>query len=370
MKRASVCLSLLLAALALAGALTLAESMEMLSLTKTVNQNEYHVGDVLTVTLTFTGADSPLPVVVVDRNPDARYLSILTDTGSISPPAYYSETLDAVVWENELDPLVSQTMTFQMQVISMPVTALTTGHEIINRAWMTASSHIVLSKEATDTIRIVPHTAYLPFVMREYARLVNGDFERGLTGWVPARGPFEGHGTGMPQEGLNGYAWLGDPEGTANNLLHVGYGSISQRLTVIKPYLRFRYRVLSYDIARRHDGQFYDTFEVSVDVSPEDIGDAERSAVCGVDATLNPERTLDVTAPGLVFCGGQPKDFGAGEEKWDSGWKTVLLDLSAFQARNVTLYLTIWSREYQSENLEDKAWWHTWAYVDDIALRE
>jgi len=55
---------------------------------------------------------------------------------------------------------------------------------------------------------------------------------------------------------------------------------------------------------------------------------------------------------------------------WDSGWKTVTLDMSTFQGQNITLYLSVWSREYESQYYNNRAWYNTWAYVDNLNPQE
>jgi hypothetical protein len=78
---------------------------------------------------------------------------------------------------------------------------------------------------------------------------------------------------------------------------------------------------------------------------------------------------LFVSGAGLVFCGGRPGN--AAGTRWDTGgWRTVTLDLNAFQGQNVTLYLTLWSREYDAPYYNDRAWFNTWAYVDHVQPRD
>jgi hypothetical protein len=215
----------------------------------------------------------------------------------------------------------------------------------------------------------VAMTVHLPLVARKYRPFVNGDFGDGLMGWEMGRGPFRGHGSGLPQSVVDfdggQRALLGDPD-AADNFIPVGYGTVSQTFTLNKRYLRLQYWVSSYDIARGEE-RYYDTFEVSINRSPADISDAERdNRDCDTEAGLNPEGTVTVSGDGLAFCGGRPGTTGLGTP-WDTGgWKTVALDLNAFQGTNVTLCLAIWSREDDPRYYNDHAWFNTWAYVDNV----
>jgi hypothetical protein len=225
------------------------------------------------------------------------------------------------------------------------------------------------SDVAFDEVTVtVEYTAYLPILARNYRLFVNGSFEDGLTGWDTGRGPFSGHGSGLPQSVVvfreDYRALLAEEGDLAPGSIPVGYGYIAQTFTVDRPYVQLQYWVFSHDIAKG-DGYYYDTFEVSLNRSPSQILDSERESRGCASTALNPEGTLTVSGDGLVFCGGRPGT-SAGT-LWDTGgWKTVTLDLSAFQGTNVTLYLAIWSREYGSPDWDDRAWFNTWTYVDNV----
>jgi hypothetical protein len=222
--------------------------------------------------------------------------------------------------------------------------------------------------DARRTTDVITTYTYLPLVAQGYRLFVNGDFEAGLAGWETARGPFDGHGSGLPQGAVafdgGRRALLGEPD-AADHFIPVGYGAIAQTFTLNVRYLKLRYWVFSYDIARG-ETRYYDTFEVSINRPPADISDAEREDRGCAGARLNPEGTVSLSGDGLALCGGRPGATGWGSP-WDSGgWKTVALDLSAFQGANVTLYLAAWSREVDAPFYDDHAWYNTWAYVDDV----
>jgi hypothetical protein len=223
--------------------------------------------------------------------------------------------------------------------------------------------------DADDQPFTVVMTVHLPLVARKYRPFVNGDFGDGLMGWETGRGPFDGHGSGLPHSVVDfdggQRALLGDPD-ASDYYIPVGYGTLSQTFTLNKRYLRLQYWVSSYDIARG-DERYYDTFEVSINRPPAHISDAERdNRDCDTGTGLNPEGTVTVSGDGLAFCGGRPGTTGVGTP-WDTGgWKTVALDLNAFQGTNVTLCLAIWSREDDPRYYNDHAWFNTWAYVDNV----
>jgi hypothetical protein len=216
----------------------------------------------------------------------------------------------------------------------------------------------------------VDYTIYLPIVRRNYRQFANGGFEDGWSGWDTQPGPFSGHGSGLPQSvvifGGGNRALLGEPS-ASNDSIPVGYGTIAQTFTLEKRYVRLQYWIFSYDIARGSQ-RYFDTFEVSVNRPPDQISTAERHSRGCANSMLNPEGTVTVSEDGLVFCGGQPGSSGQGTLWNTQGWKTVTLDLSAFRGTNVTLYFTIWSREYESPFYKDQGWFNTWAYVDNVQL--
>jgi hypothetical protein len=217
------------------------------------------------------------------------------------------------------------------------------------------------------------YTKFLPIAFQGYALFGNGGFEDGLQAWTAGRGPFDGHGSGLTQRAVSfsggERALLGQGGDLAPGTIPVGYGTLSQTWTVKQRYLSLDYWVISYDNAKTDRG-YFDTFEVSVNRSPTEISNSERHTQgCDESARLNPGGMLVVSGAGLVFCGGHPGTSSG--TRWDTGgWRTVTLDLNAFQGRNVTLYLTLWSREYETPYYNDRAWFNTWAYVDNVRPRD
>ena len=252
--------------------------------------------------------------------------------------------------------------------LTVPITA---GGSV-DHAVITVTSQLSPSMWITVAdVTTVTAYSYLPWVSRNFSRLVNGSFENGLAGWTTGQGPFSvdgGHGSGLPQTETGDQALLGNPDAQHKHL-PVGYGYISQTFTLLKPYLELSYRVLSQDIATGTQ-PYYDTFEVLVNRSPDEILNTDRDS-----ASWNPTG-ITLTVPstgGLAFYSGAPgtKD-DVGTRLWDSGYLTVTLDLSDLQVKgeNVTLCLVLWNREYSSPFYDDQGWYNTWAYVDNLSLRE
>jgi hypothetical protein len=284
-------------------------------------------------------------------------------SGVVSYTVEYSRTSDTV-WQEWLASTTATSMTF---------TAPTTDTTYTFR--VTAYDQVGNSADATTMTWVGDYQIYLPLVVNNYYRLANGDFEDGLNGWTTGRGPFSGHGTGMPQSAVlyagSQQALLGD-WAAPNGAINVGYGYVAQTFVVEEQYLRLQYRVFSYDIVKSNaSGRYFDTFEVSIDKPPSQITDGERDSRGCTTTNLNPTGTLVVPAGGaLAFCGGRAGPSSVVGTQWDSGSRTVTLDMSAYQGKSVTLYVSIWSREYESAYYNDQGWFNTWAYVDNVSLEE
>jgi hypothetical protein len=206
---------------------------------------------------------------------------------------------------------------------------------------------------------------YFPSIMKPIA---NGDFNNGLAEWEHGKGPFvvDGgpHGSGLPQSVVsvngNNVALLGNPSFTDGSI-PVGYGYIAKNFNVVNNSLEFEYHLITFDIAVAKDG-YYDTLEVSVNTKPDQIINAQRNAI-GCPTPDNAPQIVKVTAPGLAFCTGGT---GTGNTKKDYGLQNLSLDLSAFKGQNVTVYFTLWSREYGSSYYDDHAFYNTWVTIDNV----
>ncbi len=223
----------------------------------------------------------------------------------------------------------------------------------------------------------MPHKVWLPIVMRDYAPLTNGDFEQDWLGWTHGPGQFNGHGSGLPQSiVLTGTyrALLGDPQyddPLQNYHIPVGYAYAAQKFSVPSgaPVLSVSFRVRSLDVSYGiSTTRYFDTFEVSINTPPDQVTNSERDGTAhGCQSTaLNPDNvTRNVTIDGLIACAGGPAGRQTGT-MWDSDWRTVRLDLSAFAGQNITLYFANWNREYESPYYDDQGYFNTVTYIDNV----
>ncbi|MHB0875074.1 MAG: beta strand repeat-containing protein [Anaerolineae bacterium] len=218
---------------------------------------------------------------------------------------------------------------------------------------------------------LTEYRSFTPVTLARYHAFVNGDFGGGLVGWQALRGAYAGHGSGLPTAVAtpDGYASaLLGPAAAQNGALPVGYGGISQPLPVSGRYLQIRYRVQTYDIVRS-SSRYYDTFEVSLNVAPAAITDAQRDARgCG-GAALNPDAVIVAAGDGLALCGGFAGTAADVGTMHDSGWKTASIDMAGFSG-NVTLYLAVWNREAKAPYYDDRGWYNTIAYVDYVRFSD
>jgi len=130
------------------------------------------------------------------------------------------------------------------------------------------------------------------------------------------------------------------------------------------------YRVHTFDtVLGPSTYDYFDTFEVSINKAPPMVTDGERdSTAAGCQGSaLNPDNVTRVPAgDGLVMCGGAPSR--STHELWDSGWRTVRLNLTAFAGANITLYFANWGREYEPRYYSDQGYYNTYIYVDNVLM--
>jgi outer membrane protein assembly factor BamD (BamD/ComL family)/tRNA A-37 threonylcarbamoyl transferase component Bud32 len=159
-------------------------------------------------------------------------------------------------------------------------------------------------------------------------RLCNGDFERNFECWQ--------HGGELDQAvKCDGdcYAALGNPGYPCYGGVPVGEAWIKQTFQVpqeISPTLSLEYRVFSYDL----DFPEYDYFKVAIngEALPQRYGNYEW------------------TEPS---CNRKP---------WDSGWRTLTLDLSAYRGEKIEVSL---------HNVNGtQPYYNTWTYVDNVRVEE
>jgi hypothetical protein len=216
-----------------------------------------------------------------------------------------------------------------------------------------------------------PSRIRLPLVTNELLTmpLTNGYFSDGLNGWGVGRGGFMGHGSGLPVgrlfEGGNPRILLGDATAISGTI-PVGYGYLNQTFVVGARYLEINYRMFTEDLILGGN-RYFDTFEVALNTFPDQITDMERTAR-GCQTAANPGSVVVPGTGGLVFCAGNP---GEREGKLqETGWRTARLDLAAWRGRKITLFMTLWSREYDAPYQNNQAFYNSWVFVDDIRETE
>jgi hypothetical protein len=176
MKKTTVVLSIAVAAMAVAALMLSVASAapsapaQKVVFTKSASNPAPRVGEILT----FTWSISPtaamtqsMEVRVTDPNPASAYLEILTPT--ITGGAYYSSTLDGVVWDGTLTVgTLPSPVSFQVRVTGIPTTALASGYVVTNTATIVdlATAGSLPGGIAKAAIRIMPWRVFLPFVCR------------------------------------------------------------------------------------------------------------------------------------------------------------------------------------------------------------
>ena len=93
------------------------------------------VGETLVFTLRFAmvqGCYSPAQARVSDPNPASLYLDVLTPT--ITGGAWYSPSIDGIVWEDMLIAGDEYEISYQVRVLGLPEQTPDTGYRITNTA--------------------------------------------------------------------------------------------------------------------------------------------------------------------------------------------------------------------------------------------
>ena len=215
------------------------------------------------------------------------------------------------------------------------------------------SQEITIEKQITRLILPVLYSNFQPFR--------NGQFSDGWNGWSWFKGGFNGNGTGGPLAVGSQPALLGDPN-LLNGQVPVGYGALSQGFTVEKPYLDVQFDFATHDIGLGGDNQYFDTFEISINLPPAQVTDAQRAQV-GCHTPSSSTQTVNVAAAGLVYCAGGNGSVGT---LVDFGLSSLRLNLQNFTGQNVTVYLALWQREYNAPYTQDRGYYNTWVTIHSV----
>jgi hypothetical protein len=195
--------------------------------------------------------------------------------------------------------------------------------------------------------------AYVPVLLKNanisIPAFVSGDFESGtFAGWKAWGAlPYSIVTGPLPPGGGSYAALLGSPDYGCGDAPNVPIGrAIIQAYASVpsgSPYLRFDYRVLSYDSVRSSGGEWWDRLEVQVSGTiPPDVNGSHHG-------DSNPYGDPD---PGNLNCA----------NLYDSGWQQGEINLSAYAGQVILL-------TFFNENHAD-GYWNTYTYLDNIRIED
>lgn len=127
------------------------------------------VGETLVFTLRFAmvqGCYTPAQARISDPNPAPSYLDILTPT--IAGGAWYSPSIDGVVWEDMLIAGDEYEISYQVRVLGLPEQTPDTGYRITNTATIADLNKpgTLPLQSAHAVIQLGAPRALLPVVLR------------------------------------------------------------------------------------------------------------------------------------------------------------------------------------------------------------
>ena len=212
---------------------------------------------------------------------------------------------------------------------------------------------------------------YLPMTLKNYTNipLGNGNFEDSdseLTPWqkVEAAVPVNLSPGDPAINGGEHNVLIGDPSVSGRGDAPVGNGRIWQTFSIPNvsdvAEITIYYRIVTQDIVRSsHTNDYLDSFEIYLDnnfpnsANEPSTDDPIREIRCAQELgrPLVPAKSYQGK---LIFCDGRV-DYDQPE---DLGWRSVILDLSAYKGEVVTLHLASFSRW--------DGWDNTYTYIDNI----
>lgn len=212
----------------------------------------------------------------------------------------------------------------------------------------------------SNIVKVEIRYVILPVIMNYFnpsiPYYVSGDFETGFAGWKAwgvLRHSIEEHPVlptgGTPPNGKRYAALLGSPDyggGCSSPSVPVGQAYIEAYVKVPTggtPYLRFDYRVRSYDWMEALDGQPWDRLEVQIN--------GTTLARYGNPNQWNLRQCL----------------------LYDSGWLQAEVDLSAYAGRTILLtFLNVTHEETDPEFPvpEGMSYLNTYSYLDNIRIED
>jgi uncharacterized repeat protein (TIGR01451 family) len=118
--------------------------------------------DTLTYTLTLSGPG--LSVRLWDALPAAVNYVSDSITGTVTPPAIYSPTVRAAVWQGTLPTGTVEIIRFQVTPGITGTGSLSLALPIVNTAWLTDT---VYGRSVSSTVIVNGWRVYLPLVIRQ-----------------------------------------------------------------------------------------------------------------------------------------------------------------------------------------------------------
>jgi hypothetical protein len=121
--------------------------------------------DTLTYTLTISGAGQTIRLW--DPLPAGIHYITGSITSTLTPPAVYSPTAKAVVWEGTLSTNTVQVVRFQVTPGITGTEALSLSLPIINTAWLTVTAGAESDRSISATVIVNGWRVYLPLALRD-----------------------------------------------------------------------------------------------------------------------------------------------------------------------------------------------------------
>lgn len=345
-----------------------------LSLTQAIerssNNNAYPPSGTITHTLTLVNSGKIMATNVTmqdEFDPAMKFVR-----WSDAPVGTKKEFPTMVTWNGNIGANTTHTFRFVSTYTSV------CGDTLTNKASYIYGGQPVYAQEVTFT---TPKCLFLPVaVIQKDLSVNNGDFSQNLTSWKVSGGPVSvnsvTYGSGLSSLiasvqadgfGQGIVAQLGR-SGLENYKIPVGYGALSQQMTVKGNYLSFDYKLIGYDWLKYNSGAYQDSLEVAAFTKePASLtsifSQAQRNAVCKRTSEITNVWTAEVILDGLAWCVGSPGPQGTYAEYPGKG---VLHFTNDQVDKTIWLYFILWEREYFKPYYNDQGFYNTWVQIDNV----
>ena len=260
-------------------------------------------------------------------------VSVTLDATGLAPGTY---TANMIIANNDPD--------------ENPVTVPVTLH--VATPTPTPTTTATATATPTPTVTPTPRSrfVYLPLIMKmPPPPLRNGDFETGaFSPYWPQGGELassvvewldvgEPNPTFEPPYAGHYSALLGNPDWGVGwpNPIPAGSAWIQQQILVPNtgnPRLTFWYRIMSYDVMQ--GVRLWDTFDVTI------------------NDTTN-----------VVWRDGPDRPMGFQGTRYDSDWKSGVVDLGPWRGQEIVIRFAVWNRDYEGDGVD---YYNTWTYLDEV----